>query len=40
MVKLLLLGAWVHNGGNIRVEDRVKGDPAQGSVFMVELPQA
>jgi len=27
-------------GGHIRVEDRVKGDPSQGSVFTVELPKA
>jgi signal transduction histidine kinase len=27
-------------GGNIYVEDRVKGDQSQGSVFTVELPQA
>ncbi len=27
-------------GGRIRVEDRVKGDSSQGSVFTVELPQA
>jgi PAS domain S-box-containing protein len=27
-------------GGQIYVEDRVKGDPAQGSVFTVEVPRA
>lgn len=27
-------------GGHIRVEDRVKGDPSKGSVFIVELPRA
>lgn len=27
-------------GGRIRVEDRVKGDPSKGSVFIVDLPKA
>jgi len=40
-VGLSIVNVLVHKyGGNIYVEDRVKGDPSQGSVFTVELPQA
>jgi signal transduction histidine kinase len=40
-VGLSIVNVLVHKyGGDIYVEDRVKGDPSQGSVFTVELPQA
>lgn len=40
-VGLSIVNVLVHKyGGDIYVEDRVKGDPQQGSVFTVELPQA
>ncbi len=40
-VGLSIVNVLVHKyGGNIYVEDRIKGDPSQGSVFRVELPQA
>jgi signal transduction histidine kinase len=40
-VGLSIVGVIVNKyGGRIRVEDRVKGDPSKGSVFIVDLPQA
>lgn len=40
-VGLSIVNVLVHKyGGIIHVEDRVKGDPSQGSIFTVELPQA